>query len=300
MGTLALATEEGPRIALLPVSPAAVAVSIAVGAAVFAAVRLGRTAAPLWLLILVFLPWLPLPVPSVFLIWSGPLRLAVWSAVLALLGAQVLRRRRADAREHEVAYAKLAGLAAIRPRLAAGGLSLLIAGASALIAAPSVPGGDEPHYLVITQSLLRDGDLKIENNHLHGDYRAYAAGPLPPDYRQRGRNGEIYSIHAPGISAIVAPAFALGGYPGVVVFLVVAAAFGGALLWHVAWLATRSSAAAWFGWAAIVFGPTWIFHTFTVYPDGVGGLLVLTGAWALLRASEESLGGAESPRPWLL
>lgn len=27
------------------------------------------------------------------------------------------------------------------------------------------PGCDEPHYLVITQSLLHDGDLKIEGNH---------------------------------------------------------------------------------------------------------------------------------------
>ena len=300
MGTLALATEEGPRIALLPVSPAAAAVSIAVGAAVFAAVRVGRSAAPLWLLILIFLPWLPLSVPPAFLIWSGPLRLAIWCAVLALLVAQVLRRRFADGRQHGGTYAKVAGLVALRPRLVAGGLSLVIAGASALIAAPSVPGGDEPHYLVITQSLLRDGDLKIENNHRRGDYQAYAAGLLPPDYRQRGRDGEIYSIHAPGISAIVAPAFALGGYPAVVVFLVIAAAFGGALLWHVAWLATRSQQAAWFGWAAIVLSPTWIFHTFTVYPDGVGGLLALTGVWALLRASQESRTGAPSPRPWLL
>ena len=43
-----------------------------------------------------------------------------------------------------------------------------------------MPGGDEPHYLVITQSLLYDGDLKIENNHQRGDYRAYYGGDLPP------------------------------------------------------------------------------------------------------------------------
>ncbi len=84
---------------------------------------------------------------------------------------------------------------------------------------PQVPGGDEPHYLVITQSLLKDRDLKIENNHRERHYEPYFAGTLPPDFVQRGRDGEIYSIHAPGVSALVAPVFAIAGYPGTVLFL---------------------------------------------------------------------------------
>lgn len=43
------------------------------------------------------------------------------------------------------------------------------------------PGGDEPHYLVIAQSLWRDGDLDIFNNHQRGDYRVFqcrAGAPL--------------------------------------------------------------------------------------------------------------------------
>ncbi len=38
------------------------------------------------------------------------------------------------------------------------------------------PGGDEPHYLVIAHSLLTDGDLQIENNHVERDYQAFWAG----------------------------------------------------------------------------------------------------------------------------
>ena len=44
--------------------------------------------------------------------------------------------------------------------------------------------------------------------------------PLKPDFLKRGKDGHIYSIHAPGLSLIVAPAFALCGYPGVLVGLV--------------------------------------------------------------------------------
>ena len=117
-------------------------------------------------------------------------------------------------------------------------LAFAIFAASAWQVAPSIPGGDEPHYLVITQSLLLDRDLKIENNHRRGDYQVYFAGALAPHYIQRGRDGEIYSIHAPGLSALVAPAFAIGGYRGVVLFLLVMAACGSALAWHLAWLAT--------------------------------------------------------------
>ena len=40
---------------------------------------------------------------------------------------------------------------------------------------PRLPAGDEPHYLVIAQSLLRYHDLQIENNHTRGDYHEFFA-----------------------------------------------------------------------------------------------------------------------------
>ena len=291
-GTLALATEDGPRIALLPLSPVTLTIVIVLALAAFLLVRASGHWAPTLLLVLVLLPWLPVPLPAAVYMWAGPLRIGVWMAVFALLAVRLIRG--SGIAKRGVAYATR------RPRLTAGILSLAIAGTAATVAAPSVPGGDEPHYLVITQSLLLDGDLKIENNHRRGDYQQYFAGLLRPDFLRRGRDGEIYSIHAPGISAFIAPAFAAGGYRAVVVFLVLVAAVGGALLWHVGWLVTRRADAAWFGWAAIACSATWIFHTFTVYPDGVGGVLALTGVWALLRAREEHAAGDTGARPWLL
>ena len=295
-GTLALEYTDGPRLAILPLSAFAIVLALAAGAAALVAARVGVSLASLWLLTLVLLPFLPVTVPAALLVWAGPLRILIWCGI-GLLMMNELARRAPAARG---TFDRLVKLARMRPRVTAGVLSAAVFAAAYAFVAPALPGGDEPHYLVITQSLLLDGDLRIENNHRRGDYQAYYPGPLAPHYIRRGRNGEIYSIHAPGLSALVAPAFAIGGYPATVVFLILIAAIGGALAWYLGWLVTGSAAAAWFGWASVVLAPTTIFHSFTVFPDGLGGVITLTGVWALLRAGEERKTGSTAVRPWLL
>ncbi|HJR58806.1 MAG TPA: hypothetical protein VJ813_05405 [Vicinamibacterales bacterium] len=281
-GSLAYTGFGTERIALLPVSVAAIGICLAAGALVFRAVRRGASAAPVLLLGLVGVPWLPLRLPPALLLWNGPLSILVW---LAFAGA--------------MASGFIVGIRAPhRPRLAAGLLAFVIGLVAWWQVSPQVPGGDEPHYLVIAQSLLKDGDVRIENNHRQRDYRSYFAGELPPDFRVRGRDRQIYSIHAPGVSAIVAPVFAVAGYHGAVVLLLVITALGSALAWHLAWTVTRREDAAWFGWAAVTFSASWIFHSFTIYPDGPGAVLLLTGAWALRRSDRETAEPDDRVAPW--
>ena len=290
-GTLAFTHAGGGRIALVPLSATAIALAVGAGVAVTILARTGAPLVPVSLVVLLFLPWLPVEVPAAFLIWTGPMTLIVWAAVLGGMGASLSPGSLRSVRILTLARKPQAGAAA---------LALAIFSLAAWQVAPSVPGGDEPHYLVITQSLLHDGDLRIENNHRRGDYRAYFAGELPPHFIRHGRDGEIYSIHAPGLPVLIAPAFALAGYHGTVVLLVVLAALASALAWHLAWLVTGRTDAAWFGWATVTLSATCIFHTFTVYPDGPGAALVLTGIWGLLRTDRERVTGATGVRPWLL
>jgi hypothetical protein len=100
----------------------------------------------------------------------------------------------------------------------------------------AVPTGDEPHYLIITQSVLRDGDFDLRNNYQHQDYREYYPDSIPdPHIIERGAHW--YPVHAIGLPLIAAPFFAAAGRPGVVVLLSILTVAGLRVLWSVLRLA---------------------------------------------------------------
>ena len=157
------------------------------------------------------------------------------------------------------------------------------------------PSGDEPHYLVIAQSLWRDGDLKIENNHERGDYREYFSSDLEPHYLTRGTDGEIYSIHPIGIAVILAPVYALAGYEGSVWFLIALGALSLALAWRWTVNTVNAPGAATFAWAAIALSAPFAFNAFTVYPEIAAALAVMFAFYMTLTTNTERSG----PLPWI-
>lgn len=249
-----------------------------VGLALAAAGRLAL--APLVLLVLPWLPWLPFAVPGAFLLWDGPLEGAVWTAVLGGCSWPLIR----GTRPHHAASATSQGWwqSPSHAPWFAGVLFSLLAVTSWWLVRPRLPAGDEPHYLVITQSLLRDGDLRIENNHRDEQYLEYYDAALKPDFMRRGTDRQIYSIHAPGVSALVLPAFAVGGYPAAVTAVVGIGALGMATLWRLAFLLSGVAGAAWIAVAAVATAAPVLLHAFTIYPDPVGGALTLSGVSALV------------------
>jgi hypothetical protein len=208
-GTVAVASPDSATARLVVAAPWWMFV---IGTVIGAAVPTWRKS-PLTTLpaLLAVLPWLPMPLPAIVLIWTGPM---AWVAILAALAFAVgLAPLRFIARTLNLLEPDDATIAAFV-------IAATIGGCAAWAAAPRSPSGDEPHYLVITQSLLKDGDLDLDNNHRNRDYASFVDGDLVVDLRQRGINGEEYSIHAPGVSALVAPVFQLFGYTGARVMLV--------------------------------------------------------------------------------
>ena len=234
-------------------------------------------AKPLFFSAVILLPWLPVKLPAALLLWAGPFVWLVWAAIAA---AFLVAGGETAAGFHRV-RASLASPA--RAPWLAFLCAAIVYNAAAWRLAPHVPGGDEPHYLIIAQSLWRDGDLRIENNHERGDYLEYFGGTLRPDYLKRGTDGQIYSIHLPGVAAIIAPLLALGGYGLVKIFMALASAAATGLAWRTAYVVTGHAAAAWFGWAAAALAAPVLLLSFTVYPDGPGAVVVMA-AFAMVAA----------------
>ena len=85
--------------------------------------------------------------------------------------------------------------------------------------------GDEPFYLLTTQSLLSDADFDLRNQYETRSYESFfdhpdglwqQSVPLP--------DGPLLSPHNPGLSVLVIPGFALDGLAGAQVQLLVMAA----------------------------------------------------------------------------
>jgi uncharacterized membrane protein YeaQ/YmgE (transglycosylase-associated protein family) len=285
------------RVAMLAPWWLLVTFVVILGAVGMAAIRTGAdpdVALPLCalgLLVVPYLPWLPDRVPALRAA-AGPARYLLWLVVFWLLACRGIGGRPSRLK---VFLSPLVIFLA----------STCVFGTVAwrLTDTTFFPGGDEPHYLVITQSLLHDGDLKIENNHRRDEYRAYFNRSLEPHYLARGKDGQIYSIHPVGLPVLAMPVFALGGYHAVVAMIVVMAAVAAALLWRWAREITGSMRAATFAWAAAALTAPFLFNSFTVYPEIPAALAVMVAIGWRPEATSAGMmlfrGAAIGALPWL-
>jgi hypothetical protein len=142
-----------------------------------------------------------------------------------------------------------------------------------------VTTGDEPHYLLVAESIAFDGDVDLRNDYASRERTLRVVGvfPLPPNLQAAvyKDSGELRPLHGVGLSALLAPAVGLGGLTGARVVMVLIAA----LLAHQLYfllkdlgLRRRYRIAA---WIAVAFCMPVVPFTSQIYPELPGALIVV-------------------------
>ncbi len=142
--------------------------------------------------------------------------------------------------------------------------------------------GDEPHYLLITHSLLQDGDFNVANNYANEDYSAFMPEGVKLDvHLAPGTDG--YSMHSPGISILLLPFYALGSLFSKSVlfyFLRFGMSIFGALLSLQIFLFAlqewKNEKIAWALWLVFISTSPIFFYSLHIYPEIILALFSLT------------------------
>lgn len=69
--------------------------------------------------------------------------------------------------------------------------------------------GDEPHYMMIADSIWFDHDLDLENNYANKTNLVFAGNLTPDMHTRRGRENKLYSVHPIGLPLLALPEFGI-------------------------------------------------------------------------------------------
>jgi len=150
--------------------------------------------------------------------------------------------------------------------------------------------GDEPHYLIVAESLVSDGDLDLANNYAHDDGRLFGhAGLVNDGHARPNAAGRLESVHDIGLAVALAPPYLVAKHLSALVpddvlrrfrmthglftysllSLLMAAltAFSCGLLVHVAEALTSDHNVATLMVLTVALAPPVLSHAFLIFPE---------------------------------
>ena len=221
-------------------------------------------------------------------VFTGPLGLVlVGVGLLAVLGRVVHLRQRVAPPSSWVLFVVAA---------------LFACGVGVSYARAVEPSGDEIDYLMMAQSVWREGDLDLRDNFARGDYREYMRGYGRMPGGTRRADGRSYPTHSAGLAVLLAPAYAVGGRRACVVLLALVAAGLAALVRDLALRSGADGETALVCWAAAV-GPPVLYYSAFLYTEvPVAFAIALALRLLVFSAGPWSAAGAAlalSALPWL-
>ena len=152
------------------------------------------------------------------------------------------------------------------------------------IPGPAGPQGDEPHYLLIAESLIRDGDVDLKNQFDERAFSKFTSADLDPHTAPRSPKGRLYAIHTPGLSALIAPGYAAAGFAGARAMV----SLGMAATVSLIFLVTRSlfgARAGNFVFLLAAFASPLPIYANSVFPDSVAPFAVAAALACLVTQS---------------
>ena len=153
--------------------------------------------------------------------------------------------------------------------------------------------GDEPFYLLTTQSLLKDGDFDLRNEYESRSYESFfehpdglwqQSAPLP--------DGQLLSPHNPGLSALVVPGFAFGALVGTQVQLLVMAAATMALTFILAYRLSGLRLMSWIVTLGVGLTATAFIYSSEIYPEFPAALALVLSLLVVTRQHALGVAGA--------
>lgn len=108
--------------------------------------------------------------------------------------------------------------------------------------------GDQPHYVIMANSLNRQGDLNLKDDYDKKLYRSLLRIEDIDAHINFGlvdsKSEKWYSIHSPGLGIIIAPILKAAGLKGVLVFMILIGATLCMLVYYWSWRLTKSRRAS--------------------------------------------------------
>jgi hypothetical protein len=153
--------------------------------------------------------------------------------------------------------------------------------------------GDEPYYLLITHSLLHDGDWDLGNNFARREYLPFYWGRLNPDTSGVSvmADGRIQAKAFQGLQPVVLlPGYWAAGRMGAVATMAALSALALALAFRIALLFGTSARAAFLAWLGAAFSVPLLCFAVSPWPEMTGALCLTTAAFLLCREPRSGLG----------
>jgi hypothetical protein len=146
--------------------------------------------------------------------------------------------------------------------------------------------GDEPFYLLTTQSLLDDGDLDLRQQYERASYRSFfdhTSGLWQQSVPDQG--GQLLSPHDPGLSLLLIPGFAPSGLRGAQIEMLLLAATTFALAFVFTARESGATLLSWLVTAAVGLSATAFVYATEIYPEMPAALCLVLSLLLLRTAS---------------